>query len=72
MSEPRSSLQKMVQLRFLGLHEFPIRISRETGNELVACCTDARVAISNVRKTFIPIWSELNFQATSRDLRHNL
>ena len=64
MSEARSGLQKMVQLRFPGLHEFPIRISRETGNELVACYTDARVTISNIRKTFIPIWGELNFQAT--------
>ena len=72
MSKPRSSLQKMVQLLFPNLHESLIRIGCESGHELVAGWSDACVAVSNVRKTFIAIWGKLNFQATSRYSRDNL
>ena len=69
--QPRSGPKEMVQLSFPSLHESLIMIGRESGHELVANLTDARMAVSYVSKTFVAVCGKLDLQATSCNAGHN-
>src|SRR5262245_7492481 len=71
-SKSRASFEVMIERAFPDLHKTSIEISRELGHELIACGTDAGVAVRNVRKTCVTIFRKLNAQSASCDARQNL
>ena len=72
IGKPTASCQKMIQHLFPNLHEFLIMFHRELRDKLIACRTEAGVAIGDVGKATSAVWRKLNAQPAGRHTRQNL